>query len=442
MRPSPFSAVMVMAFLAGLYLPLYVHPLTAAALALLSVLLAVVRRYGLARVGMVVSLVVLGSSLRPPEEDRDLLTGPIYNGTVLTVTPRGAMIEVEGDRRWASSKILAAAARRGDRVALMAHGRGRFLQVRDFSLWPSPSFLRRQSRALSAHLEKRIRHPGARALAEALLLGTRAKLPYSVRDLVRKTGTVHLLALSGLHVGLFAAAAYTALKLLLGKGWPASILCLAGVWLYVLMAGARTPTVRAGIMVSAFMLHGLVWGRGLNALSAWALALAAVLLLTPGVAYDMGAKMSFGAVLTLIVLGFRLPGSRRWLAYLGKGLGAGLVVTVGIAPLVSSAYGEVKLLGPVFTVISIPLMLAVMLSALLSMVPLLGAGAALGTEWSAWAWLKLLNTIESPGVSIASPVGYLLWGAALAALWLVGRRRWVLSGLRYCLVRSRKFPRT
>lgn len=442
MRPSRLSAILVMAYLAGLHIPLHLHPLAAALPLAVSVVLA--WRGGTRSAGaiLIAALIVLGSGRRPERDHLYLLTGPIYNGTVVSVTPRGAVVDVCGTRLWAGCKEMAGSTRRGDRVTLLARRRGRFLEVSCHAVQQSTSFFARQSRALAALLDDRIRSPRARALAEALLLGTRADLPYEIRELVRETGTVHLLALSGLHVGLFAAAAYGLARLLLGRGWPSSMFALSAMWAYVLLAGARTPTLRAGLMVSAFMAHNLLWGRKLDALSAWGLALFVVLLLMPESAYDMGAMMSFGAVLSLLVLGFKAPKGGGPIRYLVSGLAAGVVVTVGIAPLVSSAYGEVKLLGPVFTVLSIPPMLLLMALGALSPLPLVGGAASLGVEWAAWAWLKMLEAGGSPGVSVGSTAGYGLWLASLLVLWLVGRRAEALGGLRYCLALSRRRSRT
>jgi ComEC/Rec2-related protein len=423
-------------------MPLRIHPLAAALPLAVSMVLAWRGRARSAGALLAAALIVLGSGHRPERDQADLLTGPIYNGTILSVTPRGAVVDVCGARLWAGCKELAGSTLRGDRVTLIARRQGRFLDVSCHAVQRSTSFFARQSRALAAILNDRIRSPRARALAQALVLGTRAELPYGIRELVRETGTVHLLALSGLHVGLFAAAAYGLARLLLGRGWPSSMFALSAMWAYVLLAGARTPTLRAGLMVSAFMAHNLLWGRKLDALSAWGLALFVVLLLMPESAYDMGAMMSFGAVLSLLVLGFKTPRGGGPLQYLVSGLAAGVVVTVGIAPLVSSAYGEVKLLGPAFTVLSIPPMLLLMALAVLSLLPLVGAAAALGVEWVAWAWLKMLQAGGSPSVSVNSMIGYALWLASLVVLWLVGRRAGALGGLRYCLARRRRRSRT
>ena len=146
-------------------------------------------------------------------------------------------------------------------------------------------------------------------LVVALLLGDRSALSDSDRDLLRKTGTAHLLAISGLHVGMVAG-----LFLLLGgligrsiglitgvthQSWAIAF-AMAGALLYTLLAGAPLSAQRALVMTWVLLL-GWHWRRRLNPALAFVLALSSVLTLQPLAFWAAGFWLSFLAVGALLL---------------------------------------------------------------------------------------------------------------------------------------------
>ncbi|MFO0899462.1 MAG: ComEC/Rec2 family competence protein [Pirellulales bacterium] len=135
-------------------------------------------------------------------------------------------------------------------------------------------------------------------VAQALLLGQREAIEPDEVDAYMETGSIHLLSISGLHVGILAAALLSLLRL----GWLPRRTALASVALltaaYVLVSGAEPPAVRAAVLVA--LLCGGQWlGRanvGFNALSAAALL---VLALNPADLFRVGPQLSFMAVATM-----------------------------------------------------------------------------------------------------------------------------------------------
>jgi len=111
----------------------------------------------------------------------------------------------------------------------------------------------------------------AEGVLRALLLGQRDGLSEEVKDCLRKTGTYHLLAISGLHIGIVTGLLFLLLQrvlmaseTLLSKGHVrrfTGILSLPVVGLYVLLVGAPLSAIRAGIMV-AVPAVALILGRG------------------------------------------------------------------------------------------------------------------------------------------------------------------------------------
>ncbi len=298
----------------------------------------------------------------------------------------------------------------------------------------------------------------AAALYATLAAGLRAQLDPEQEERFSRSGLVHVLSVSGLHVAALALALVWALRRvlvrLLPRGWePRRIACLVAlpvVWAYVAFTGGEPPALRSAWMASAVFLSSVIW-RGADTLNALALALAALVAFDPACVADLSTQLSFLAVAALVLLVPRVerlfpppaahPGRlRRWL---GAGLrGAALTAAGSFAvaattlPLVSSAFQRVSWVGVLSNAVCFPLCAA------LTMVAAAGAGlfvlsptAATPLLWLG-GWLsELLQRAaelfaQVPGAMLPAP----RWSALLVALYAVGllafalarRRRWAL----------------
>lgn len=176
-------------------------------------------------------------------------------------------------------------------------------------LLPQPSFsldvLRYQLRdwlVTSSHSEQK-------GILIALLVGDTSLVEKTQWGEMIKTGTNHLIAISGLHLGFFAIVGFF-MGNLLGRvvqlvwyrypsmmfGYVCSILLTV---FYSVLAGLNIPTIRTLIMLAAIQL-AMLWLRNLRARDTLFIALALVLLYDPLAAFDMGFWLSFGAVAMLI----------------------------------------------------------------------------------------------------------------------------------------------
>lgn len=203
-------------------------------------------------------------------------------------------------------------------------------------------------------------------LLSALLLGARGLLPGEAKQAFRTAGVAHLLALSGLHLGILAALGWSLLGLVrIRRGWR-YLLLLPLVWGYVLLGGARISLVRAGIMFTLLGLFYLLWERGLvlkrwhDPLEGLGLAAVVVLILWPWSALDLGFQLSFAATFAILLLwpGWgesqlrgRLPRPLRWGADL---LAASAFAQAGTIPLVGSAFGYIAPWGLLANLLLIP----------------------------------------------------------------------------------------
>jgi competence protein ComEC len=259
----------------------------------------------------------------------------------------------------------------------------------------------------------------AAALVPALVLGDRGGLTPSQWEVFSRTGTSHLIAISGLHVGLVAGVVFVGTRWL--WAWTPGLArrlaaprAAAGVALlaaagYAALAGFSISTQRALAML-AVVLVATMLGRTLRPLSGLALALLAVLLLDPTSVLAYGFWLSFGAVAALLyALGQRLAPTFAVLRW-GR---AQWAVAVGLLPLLLLFFGRASLVAPAVNLVLVPLFGLVLPAVLLSAtVALVG-----GWDWALWPVAALLNA------------GYALldWiaGWDLAGMALGGRAAWV-----------------
>lgn len=335
----------------------------------------------------------------------------IWRGRVSTVTARGAMLE---QGLWVSSRELSGAVDRGDSLLVMGRVSGTFLTPWALRVKPGDGLFQRARRAVVARFRSSIHDSLALGLSAAVLTGSRGMVPAWAAETFRLSGTSHLLALSGMHTGIVAGFLLFLSRALLGRRAAGAVLAAGAIAAFVMLTGGRASTVRAGIMAGACVLWMAFRGGRTHPLSVWCIALAPVLS-DPSLLDDTGARMSYGAVLSLILF------ARSWKGNLGRLVApfwAGLVVIVSLAPLTGAVYGTVNPAGAVATVLSIPLMTGVMALALPAA---LGAGCGL-LEWLCRLWLRLLGLFTGCGFAFrADRAGTAVW-VALMALMLVVKR--------------------
>lgn len=283
------------------------------------------------------------------------------------------------------------------------------------------------------------------ALLRALGLADRSAIDPELRELLQRTGTAHLLAISGLHIGMVAGLAG-----FLG-GWLLSPLLLVQPALdrrrialmtglvtgvaYAWLAGFTLPTVRALIML-AVAATALSLRRGVQPAHALLLALVTVLLIDPLAPLATGFWLSFSAVAVLVWAFAWRPGagSHGWLRGL---ILAQLVIAVGMLPLNVGVFQQWIPGALPANLVAIPLVglwiLPSLLATLLAMLAGLPADltiamaeAGLGLLLAALNWLDGQAWTHYP----AAAAGALSVGMAmLGALWLLGPPGWPARSL-------------
>ena len=160
---------------------------------------------------------------------------------------------------------------------------------------------------LDAGLERR---PDVAAIYRAMMLGQKRGLNPGQRQLFLRSGTMHLFAINGLHIGVVALSVHALLALLRCPRAAASALVLAVLWLDVDTTGASPSAVRAFLMV-AVLEAAPVLRLPSNPLAALAAAALAIVLARPLDLFGASFQMSYGVVAAIVTLGLPLADRLR-----------------------------------------------------------------------------------------------------------------------------------
>ena len=219
------------------------------------------------------------------------------------------------------------------------------------------------------------------AILRALIIGDTGGITKEVRETFARAGVAHLLAISGLHIGLVAVAAYGVWWWLLGRSQTlllsytmpklAALLTMPPVLLYAGLAGGRVATWRAVIMVFVYLVSILL-GRQQEVYRSLALAALLISAVWPGAVFDVSFQLSFVSML-VIFLGmarfsvwwellserhlFQLrPWRGRVLRWGAAYLALSAFAIIGTAPITAAHFNQVAIAGLFANLIVIPLL--------------------------------------------------------------------------------------
>lgn len=192
------------------------------------------------------------------------------------------------------------------------------------------------------------------AMVKAICLGEREGLPKSTAEAFRSCGVSHLLVVSGLHLGMVAAALLWLLRRLrLGRRLTA-VLSMAGVLGFMLLVGLSPSVKRAGVMLLV-LLAGDLFKREADGLNSLGLALLLMGLLNPFMVWDIGLQLSAGSTWGILYLYPRIEkrvlcprvrdNARGWIraAYRPLQTAALSLSAMAILPLLAVYFGDLSL---------------------------------------------------------------------------------------------------
>ena len=347
------------------------------------------------------------------------------------------------------------------KIGATAFAVGRFTKVEPLkpsNLWQEPNIAIAKFRQ---SLSKKILHtiPGPEgAVVTALITGDRSRIPKDITSAMRDSGLAHLLAISGLHIGLVTSIVFAVVRLFLVlipgvslridcKKWAAGAALVASFG-YLLISGGSLPTQLAFVM-GAFVLCAVMLDREAISLRLVAFAALFVLCLRPESILSASFQMSFAAVTALVafyesaapLIRERLPAPmliRHKLAiYL-----LGLAVTTVVAGLATGAiayfhFGRVTHYGLIANLLAVPLTAFwIMPAAIIGCLAIPFGLGAMPLEWMAFGVGNVLAIAEEvaswPGaVTLVSKMPmypYLL--VVLGGIWLcLMRQKWRYIGI-------------
>lgn len=189
----------------------------------------------------------------------------------------------------------------------------------------------------------------------ALSVGVTRYLSLEDWAILRKTGTIHLVSISGLHLSLTAFYAFVIFRVLMGL-WAikkiapykiAAVVAFIIAWCYALIAGLSLPTIRAAIMFSLAM-GALLLNRPIFSLQIVSIALLIILAHDPLAILLPGFWLSFMAVISLILTAQIFSTPLKTLLF------TQIIISLLLLPLTASFFGEISLISPLINLFAIP----------------------------------------------------------------------------------------
>src|SRR4029077_758660 len=258
--------------------------------------------------------------------------------------------------------------------------------------------------------------PAVQSFLSGIVLGIRHETPEDIEEPFQQTGTIHLFAVAGLHVGIVAALLWMlATVARLSRKWAAAFI-IPSLFFYAAITGLHVPSVRAAVMAS-ILVGGLFFERKGFALNSLAAAAFFLLFLNTNELFATGFQLSFAVVAAIILFadpfaGFLqrwtapdpflprslLRGPRRWLhagfEWLCRGTGVSLAAWLGSLPLVLWYFYIVTPISLVANLIVVPIAFFILAMALLSLLstPLL-PGVAVIFNNANWLLARLVMGI-------------------------------------------------
>jgi len=285
---------------------------------------------------------------------------------------------------------------------------------------------------LSQTLTEVLPEPQA-SLAQGIILGKRGTIPPSVKADFARTGTAHLLAISGLHLSIIAGILLSIGIWLFGRRRHLYIwLALGIIWLYALITGMHPPVVRGAIMASLFLSAKLL-GRQRTAITSLAFAAAIMVGIDPQILWGASFQLSFLAMAGLIFLAPPLQalGRKAVNTTIGEeGVGGALanIVTdsfsvtlaaiIAVWPVVAHYFGIVSFVAPLATLLALPALPGIIVAgALAGLIGLAALPVAQAIGWLAWLFTSYMLLIVSGFASL--PISAIEVGSVDPALIVV-----------------------
>ena len=208
------------------------------------------------------------------------------------------------------------------------------------------TFLKYRNQLLSRLNPVAEENDDAYAVVAAMALGDKSALTQELKDVYSVTGASHILALSGLHLGII----YTLLSLFVfSRRWQmlSQIIIMLSIWGFVFLVGLSTSVMRSAVMLSVYALLSL-GHRDRMSVNTLAFTAIVMLMVSPMSLFDVGFQMSYMAVFSILLFVPLMEGifpaeylmSHRVVRWLWGMVTVSLSAQIGTAPLITYYFGR------------------------------------------------------------------------------------------------------
>ena len=286
-------------------------------------------------------------------------------------------------------------------------------------------------------LRKNIKGERELGLAEALLIGYKDDLEQSLVQSYTNTGVVHIIAISGLHLGLIywlLALALKPFKKRKSTKWLSPVLIIAGLWLFSLLAGAQPSILRSALMFTCIVL-GESLSKKSSIYNTMAVSAFILLCINPYWLWDVGFQLSYAAVLSIII--FMRPIynwfyiKNKLLDFLWKLNAVTLAAQILTVPLSIYHFHQFPNLFILTNFVAVPLSSAILLGEILlciiSFIPALALLLGQLISWFIWLMNTYIEKIETVSFSLWDGLQISILQAVLLVLFAIGISYWLME---------------
>ncbi len=323
-------------------------------------------------------------------------------GTDAVPLSQGLIVAVEGTVRLpdgpSSSGFDQAAYLRNQGVQVVLEAQSGGISVRGRRGGVSGWFDRLRASAL-AHLS---RGPDRRLdeVLQGVVVGDTAGIDEAWSEAFRRSGTAHMLSVSGLHVASLAAIMIGLAGLARAPRGVGFLLAALAALLLIPFVGASPPVVRSAVMI-VIVLGGRWLGRGRDQWQVLALAALVVLTLNPFAINDVGFQLSFAAFAGMVALiGPLQRALRRLPGPISSGLAVSIAATLGTAPISLVVFGRTSLVAPLANLLVVPMLTVI-------------TGLGMASVFLGFLWSGFSTALD---FMVAIPVAWIVMASRLFAV--------------------------
>jgi len=284
--------------------------------------------------------------------------------------------------------------------------------------------------------QKRI--PGTReaGVAEALLIGYRNDLDVDLVQSYSNTGVVHIIAISGMHLGLIYGLLVFLFKRA-GKSsttlWIRAVIILATLWGFSLLTGAAPSIMRSAIMFT-FLVLGETQKRKASIYNNLASSALLILLFDPFALWDVGFQLSYTAVLSIAIFATPITNlwyiKNKWYRKFWQLNTVTLAAQILTYPIVAYHFHQFPNLFLITNIVAVPLsgliLYGLIILLAVSFIPLLADGIGFVVKWCIWGMNTFIEAVSKLSFALIDGIYFTIPQAAVLLLCIMATSWWLM----------------